>query len=79
MKWFDRIPLPTLVIITLLLGLAPFAPEPHLWQKLKMLFGGTLAKPIDIFDLVMHGAPWLLLLLKAAAVLAHRSESSGSH
>ena len=64
MKWFDRIPLPTLVIITLLLGLAPFAPEPHLWQKLKMLFGGTLAKPIDIFDLVMHATPALVLILK---------------
>ena len=64
MKWFDRIPLPTLVIITLMLGLAPFAPEPHLWQKLKMLFGGTLAKPIDIFDLVMHAAPALVLIVK---------------
>ena len=64
MKWFDRIPLPTLVIMTLLLGLAPFAPEPHLWQKLKMLFGGTLAKPIDIFDLVMHAAPALALIVK---------------
>jgi len=63
-KWFDRIPLPTLVIMTLLLGLAPFAPEPHLWQKLKMLFGGTLAKPIDIFDLVMHAAPALALIVK---------------
>ena len=68
MKWFDRIPLPTLVIITLLLGLAPFAPEPHLWQKLKMLFGGTLAKPIDIFDLVMHATPALVLILKLIRV-----------
>lgn len=64
MKWLDRIPLPTLVIMTLLLGLAPFAPEPHLWQKLKMLFGGTLARPIDIFDLVMHATPALVLILK---------------
>lgn len=64
MNWLDRIPLPTLVIMTLLLGLAPFAPEPHLWQKLKMLFGGTLARPIDIFDLVMHATPALVLILK---------------
>jgi hypothetical protein len=63
-KWLDRIPLPTLAIITLLLGLAPFAPEPHLWQKLKMLFGGTLTRPIDIFDLVMHATPALVLILK---------------
>jgi hypothetical protein len=29
-----------------------------------MLVAGNLAKPIDIFDLVLHAAPWLLLLLK---------------
>lgn len=60
----DKIPVSTLLIISLTLGLAPFAPEPHVWEKLKMLFGGTLSKPIDIFDLAMHGLPWLLLALK---------------
>jgi hypothetical protein len=46
------------------LALAPFAPEPHLWQKLKMLLAGTLTRPIDIFDLFLHGAPLVLLVLK---------------
>jgi hypothetical protein len=64
MKWLDKIPLTTLVVIALLLGLAPFAPEPHLWQKLKMLAAGELIKPIDIFDLFLHGAPAVLLILK---------------
>ena len=64
MSWLDRIPFVPLVMITLMLGLAPFAPEPHVWEKLKMLFDGTLGKPIDIFDLVMHGTPWVLLGLK---------------
>ena len=64
MKWLDKIPLSTLVVISLLLGLAPFAPEPHIWEKLKMLADGTLSKPIDIFDLCMHGTPWVLLMLK---------------
>jgi hypothetical protein len=64
MKWLDKIPLSTLVVISLLLGLAPFAPEPHVWEKLKMLVDGTLSKPIDIFDLCMHGTPWVLLILK---------------
>jgi len=64
MKWLDKIPLTTLVVIALLLGLAPFAPEPHLWQKLKMLAAGELSKPIDIFDLFLHGAPAVLLVLK---------------
>jgi hypothetical protein len=64
MKWLDKIPLSTLVVISLLLGLAPFVPEPHVWEKLKMLAAGTLVKPIDIFDLFMHGTPWVLLILK---------------
>jgi hypothetical protein len=52
------------VIASLTLGLAPFVPEPHLVEKLRMLAAGELSKPIDIFDLVMHAAPWVLLLLK---------------
>lgn len=64
MKWLDKIPVTTLIIISLTLGLAPFAPEPHVWEKLKMLADGTLTRPIDIFDLFLHGTPWLLLILK---------------
>ena len=64
MRWLDKIPLLPLVVIALFLGLAPFKPEPHLWQKLNMLVDGSLVRPIDIFDLVMHGTPALLLLLK---------------
>lgn len=64
MKWLDKIPLGTLVIAALLLGLAPFTPEPHLWEKLKMLADGILVKPIDIFDLLMHGTPVVLLAIK---------------
>lgn len=64
MKWLDKIPLTTLLIIALLLGLAPFSPEPHLWEKLKMLTAGELVKPIDIFDLFLHGTPAVLLVLK---------------
>ncbi|MFO7593417.1 MAG: RND transporter [Pseudomonadota bacterium] len=63
-NWLDRIPLSTLAIVALLLGLAPFSPEPHLWEKLKMLAAGTLVRPIDIFDLFMHGAPAVLLAAK---------------
>jgi hypothetical protein len=66
MAWLDKIPLTTLLIIALLLGLAPFQPEPHVWEKLKMLAAGTLTRPIDIFDLFLHGTPWVLLLLKLA-------------
>jgi len=66
MKWLDKISFPILIVASLTLGLAPFMPEfkPHLLEKLNMLFSGTLAKPIDIFDLFMHGTPWLLFGLK---------------
>ncbi|MCU7863724.1 MAG: RND transporter [Candidatus Thiodiazotropha sp. (ex Lucinoma borealis)] len=47
-----------------LLGMAPFFPEPHLWEKLKMLAAGALQRPIDIFDLLMHGVPLILLAIK---------------
>ena len=64
MKWIDKMPLGSLAILGLALGFAPFYPEPHLWQKLKMLADGTLARPIDIFDLFFHAAGPVLLVLK---------------
>jgi len=64
MKWLDSIPYVIIVPLAVFLALAPFSPEPHLWEKLKMLFAGTLVRPIDIFDLFLHGAPVVILLLK---------------
>jgi hypothetical protein len=75
MKWLDRIPLPMLVIVALMLGLAPFAPEPHLVEKLRMLFNGSLRRPIDIFDLFLHGAPAVLLALRLFRLQAQRRSS----
>lgn len=59
-----KIPVFQLALISLMLGLAPFVPEPHLFEKVKMLLAGNLIKPIDIFDLLMHGTPVVLLVLK---------------
>ncbi len=64
MKIFDQIPLSMAFMLALILGLAPFTPEPHVVEKLRMLMAGELSKPIDIFDLVLHGAPWLVLIIK---------------
>jgi len=64
--FIDRIPAGVLIVAALTLGLAPFVPEPHLWEKLRMLGSGALARPIDIFDLALHAAPWVLLTLKLA-------------
>lgn len=57
-----------IVVACLTLGLAPFTP-PHIVEKLGMLFSGKLVKPIDWFDLVLHGAPWAVLLAKAGVSL----------
>jgi len=64
--WLDRVPLVWLVVIAGWLAVAPIFPEPHLWEKLKMLVGGTLTRPIDIFDLLMHATPVLLLVWRLA-------------
>ena len=64
LKWLDNIPLGILVVLAAFLGLAPFTPEPHLWQKLNMLFAGQLVKPLDIFDLFLHGSPVVLLVIR---------------
>ncbi len=66
MSFLDNISLPTLIMAALLLGLAPFVPEPHVLEKLRMLMAGELSKPMDIFDLLLHGTPWLLLFAKLA-------------
>ena len=64
MEFLDRIPMNIAVLAALTLGLAPFFPEPHSWEKLKMLAAGTLTRPIDIFDLLLHAAPWLVVIAK---------------
>jgi hypothetical protein len=66
LDFLDKVPLSLAILGCLTLGLAPFTPEPHIWEKLKMLAAGTLHKPVDMFDLLLHAAPWLLLAAKLA-------------
>ena len=69
----NKIPLSLLIVLCLTLGLAPFTPEPHLWEKLKLLAAAELVRPVDMFDLLLHGAPWILLILKLASIRADKS------
>lgn len=72
MRWLDRLSFAPIIVAALLLGLAPFVPEPHLVEKLRMLAQGSLRRPLDIFDLVFHLLPAVLLLLKLGRAASRR-------
>jgi hypothetical protein len=67
------------LILCLSLGLAPFSPEPHVWQKIKWLVdGGNGMQAIDYFDLVLHGSPWLFLVYTIIGSLRDKSHKTES-
>jgi hypothetical protein len=66
MHFIDRIPLAPLVFFTLFMLGAPFVPEPHLVEKMRMLSEGTLVHAIDIFDVFWHLLPAALLAVRLA-------------
>ena len=52
-----------LLMFCFTLGLAPFFPEPHIWGKLRWIWGGAVGmQAIDWFDALFHGLPWILLI-----------------
>lgn len=69
----DRVPLAALAVVAVLLALAPFGSTPHLVEKWRMLFAGTLRRPLDWFDLVLHTAPLALLVARVVSDLARRA------
>jgi hypothetical protein len=64
LKWIDKLPVKPLLVVAVFFALAPFQPEPHLTEKLRMLSQGVLTRPIDIFDLFMHSLPIILLAIR---------------
>ena len=68
---------PVLIVVAIYLGLAPFVPEPHLVEKVRMLSAGELSRPIDIFDLFLHAGPLVLLLIKVGLDLRDRGRKKG--
>lgn len=58
------IPYPLLIGMSLFMLVAPIDPEPHLVQKLDWLLSGVAFKPVDVFDVVWHLLPSMLLLLR---------------
>ena len=64
MRWLDTIPYPLLIAVAVFMLGAPFAPEPHLVEKARLLAEGRLTRPLDIFDVLWHLAPLALLAVK---------------
>lgn len=61
--------------LCLTIGLAPFMPEPHIWEKLKWIFSGAQGmQVIDWVDVVLHGTPWVMLII--SIVLKVKSNKS---
>jgi hypothetical protein len=62
------------LLATLTLGLAPFTPEPHFFGKIKWVLGGAHGmQPMDWFDLLMHGAPWVWLAFESFKLIRSRT------
>lgn len=78
LKLIDRLPLIPIALGALLMGTAPLSGESHLVEKLGMLMSGDLTRPIDIFDLCMHGILPLLLLVKLLRLVRRKSPSDES-
>ena len=76
MKFLNALPYAALIPLALLMALAPFGATPHLVEKWRMLFAGTLRRPLDWFDLVLHTAPLVLLAARLTATLFVRPEAA---
>lgn len=64
MNSFLKSRLVTPLLLSLTLGLAPFTPEPHLAGKIRWIMGGGIGmSAMDVFDLILHGTPWIWLVI----------------
>jgi hypothetical protein len=66
LKLLDRIPLGILIALAAWLAVAPIVPEPHVVEKLRLLWQGALNRPLDVFDLLFHVVPLVLLGIRLA-------------
>ncbi len=73
-----KLPWSMIILFCLTLGLTPFLPIPHVWEKLKIFPSGTLVRLIDWFDLIMHAAPWILLLTKIVLTMKENGVTDNS-
>jgi hypothetical protein len=64
--WLENLHWAWLVPLAIFAAMAPWpmGPEPHVIQKVRWLMEGSLYKPLDVFDLVFHLSPTLLVIAK---------------
>lgn len=75
MHSYTKLKLPILLCLTL--GLAPFFPEPHIWGKLKWVAGGANnMQAMDYFDLLLHGAPWVYLIISIVLITKNKLQKN---
>ena len=71
------------LIASLTLGLAPFNP-PHIIGKIRWIMGGKAFSGDDAmqlqdwFDVVLHGTPWILLIISIILNLLSKSKSQNT-
>lgn len=64
--------LPLALMASLTLGLAPFTPHPHIWKQIRNIWFNRHMEAIDWFDLLMHGAPWIFLIVVLISMARER-------
>ncbi len=66
----------TFGVLSIFLAFAPFYPEPHLLGKLNWVLGGAVGmKPMDYFDLFLHGGPVVVFLILLGMSFGKRYKS----
>ena len=67
------------IMASLTLGLAPFVPHPHIWKQIQNLWYGRTMLMMDWLDLLMHGAPWIALIVILVSMgLEKRKAAAGT-
>ncbi|MEZ4938869.1 MAG: hypothetical protein R2799_14870 [Crocinitomicaceae bacterium] len=63
------------LMASLTLGLAPFTP-PHIIGKVQWVMGGAVGmKPMDWFDLFLHGLPWVYLIISSIVYFKEKQKA----
>ncbi|MEY3442682.1 MAG: hypothetical protein RLZZ519_963 [Bacteroidota bacterium] len=71
--------LPLFAMASLTLGLAPFFPEPHIWEKIRWIATGQkMDLGIYWFDLLLHGSPWVLLITSLTLRMLEKRQSGSA-